>query len=781
LLKLVNISKDYKSGDMVTHALVDINLEFRTNEFVSILGPSGCGKTTMLNVIGGLDKYQKGDLLLDDKSTKDFRDSEWDSYRNATIGFVFQNYNLITHLSVLDNVEIALTLSGVSSVERKKRAKKALFDVGLEDQISKKPNQLSGGQMQRVAIARALVNNPKILLADEPTGSVDSKTSKDILDLLKEISKEHLVIMVTHNIKLAQQYSDRIINLHDGRVIKDSKIYDKKDEVNFIEKLKNKKISMSFFTALKSSFKNLISKKSRTIITAIAGSIGIIGIALVLAISFGMTKYVDSMQSDTLAGFPLAINPTVSTTSNMMSEPRDRMSEASGQSSGSNEFPSDGIIHPYDSSTDVTSHSNIISTEYLSHIDGLDKNLYNSISYTRAVALNLVIKTESGGYIKAGSSSSSDPRQMFFSNGYFNEIPNNREFIESQYDLLGSQSKYPETYNEVVLIVDNENNIDVEFLEEFGIIVKDEFEFENFIGMEFKVINNDDYYKQINDVFVAGSDYEAMYNSENSLTLKITGIMRVKESASSEILSEGIGYTTMLTDKVIENATGSDIVVAQSENQDRNILTGQSFTGFTSYESIMQLIGGDNIPTGMQIYPISFDAKDEIKAYLDEYNSGKDDDVKIIYTDLAEMISGTISSLINTITVILAAFAAISLLVSSIMIGIITYVSVVERTKEIGILRSIGARKKDISRVFIAEAIIIGFTSGIIGVVLTAVLILPINLIIERLIDINNFASLPILQAIGLVGISVGLTFVAGLIPSRIAAKKDPVVALRID
>jgi putative ABC transport system permease protein len=370
---------------------------------------------------------------------------------------------------------------------------------------------------------------------------------------------------------------------------------------------------------------------------------------------------------------------------------------------------------------------------------------------------------------------------MFFSNGYFNEIPNNREFIESQYDLLGDKSKYPEAYNEVALIVDSENNIDVEFLEEFGIIIKDEFDIEDFIGMEFKVIDNNDYYKKINGVYIAGTDYETMYASEDSITLTVTGVMRVKETASSEILAEGIGYTTMLTDVVIENALESEIVAAQTESPDINVLTGRPFSGYTTYENIMKRIGGDVLPTGMQIYPVSFDAKDEIKAYLDNYNSYKEDEEKIIYTDLAEMISGTISTLIDTITVILAAFAAISLLVSSIMIGIITYVSVVERTKEIGILRSIGARKKDISRVFIAEAIIIGFAAGLIGVVTTAILIIPGNMIIESLLGMGNFASLPLMQGIGLIGISVGLTFIAGLIPSRIASRKDPVVALRTD
>ena len=778
MLKLVNISKDYKAGDMVTHALVDINLEFRTNEFVSILGPSGCGKTTMLNVIGGLDKYQKGDLFLDDKSTKDFRDSEWDSYRNATIGFVFQNYNLIAHLSVLNNVEIAMTLSGVSSSERKKRAKKALTDVGLGDQIKKRPNQLSGGQMQRVAIARALVNEPKILLADEPTGAIDSHTSVTILNLLKKISKERLVIMVTHNTKLAEEYSDRIIKLLDGRIVEDSKIYENNDDVVFTEKLKNKKVSMSFITALKSSFKNLISKKARTLITSVAGSIGIIGIALVLAISFGMNQYVDSMQSDTLAGFPLAINPTVSATSNMMAGPPGRMNDATGNDVDSNEFPKDGIIHPYDSSTDVTAHSNIISIEYLNYLNGLDKSLYNSISYTRAVALNLVVKTESGGYVKTGAGASSSPIQMFSSNGYFNEIPSSREFIESQYDLLGSLSKYPEDYDEAVLIVDSENNIDVEFLEEFGITVTNEYKLEDFIGMEFKVINNNDYYTKINNVYIAGSNYESMYNSENSLTVKITGVMRVKESASSEILSTGIGYTTMLTDKVLLNAETSEIVVNQNQNTETNLLTGQPFTEFSNYESIIQMLGGEDVPTGMQIYPVSFDAKDKIKGYLDNYNSSKEDVDKVLYTDLAEMISETISSLLNTITIILTAFAAISLLVSSIMIGIITYVSVVERTKEIGILRIIGARKKVISRVFIAESVIRWNNRPLFKGLGNQVLFITINIIIGNLIDISGFASLPILQGLGLLVLSVGLTFIAGFIPSRIAAKKDPVIAL---
>lgn len=781
MLKLVNISKDYRVGELVTHALVDINLEFRTNEFVSILGPSGCGKTTMLNVIGGLDKYQKGDLLLDDKSTKDFRDSEWDSYRNATIGFVFQNYNLITHLSVLDNVEIALTLSGVSAGERRRRAKEALISVGLEDQIGKKPNQLSGGQMQRVAIARALVNEPKILLADEPTGAIDSHTSVTILNLLKKISKDRLVIMVTHNTELAYEYSDRIVKLLDGRVVEDSNIFKKTDEVVFLEKLKNKKVSMSFATALKSSFKNLVSKKARTIITAVAGSIGIIGIALVLAISNGMTLYVNSMQSDTLAGFPLTINPTVNTSNEMMTAPRDRLNEVSQTKTSSVDFPAEDIIYSFDSRADARTHTNIITQEYLDYISGMKPELYNSISYTRKVSINLIAEASNGGYLKVGTGSSSGPFAMFNSDSNFSEIPNSRVFIESQYDLLGLKSKYPENFDEVVLIINKQNRVDIRFLEAFGIAVDDEFVFDDFIGMEFTIVDNNDLYSKVGPLFIAGTDYENMVNGENSIKIKIVGVMRVKEDASSEILNTGIGYTTMLTDKVLSNALTSDIVKAQKESPGVNVLTGQDFNEIVTYKSIMQRIGGDTTPTGLQIYPVSFDKKDEIKAYLDEYNAGKEEMDKVIYSDLAEMISGTISSLINTITVILSAFAAISLVVSSIMIGIITYVSVVERTKEIGILRSIGARKKDISRVFNAETIIIGFTAGMIGIVLSLLLIIPINLLIGRLLDVNGFASLPTLQGAGLIAISIVLTFIAGLIPSKIAANKDPVVALRTE
>ncbi|MDD3123656.1 MAG: ATP-binding cassette domain-containing protein, partial [Candidatus Izemoplasmatales bacterium] len=775
-----NVSKDYKVGETNTHALIDINLEFKQNEFVSILGPSGCGKTTMLNIIGGLDQYQKGDLVIDGISTKEYKDKDWDSYRNSTIGFVFQNYNLISHLSVLDNVEIALTLSGVSRSERLERAKKVLIEVDLGDQIHKKPNQLSGGQMQRVAIARAMVNNPRIILADEPTGALDSKTSVPILDLLKKISEDRLVIMVTHNVELAEIYSDRIVKLLDGRVLEDSRVF--KEEVGKVHKSKpSKKISMSYMTALKSSFKNLTSKKTRTLITAIAGSIGIIGIALVLALSYGMTSYVNTMQSDTLAGFPLTINQTVSITNDMLSRPSEHLNDLTGGASILSDFPDTNIIYSYDSQANSQMHTNLITQDYLDYINGLDSTLYNSISYSKNVALNVIAKTTTGGYIKVDDGASSSQFSMYFSSSYFSEIPNSRTFIESQYDLLGDESRYPTAANEVVLIVDKQNRVDIALLDAFGISVTDEYTLDDFIGMQFYVASNNDYYSQTGFTFVKSTDYQAMAESENSIAIQIVGIMRVKEEASSEVLDTGIGYTTMLTDLVLENALTSDIVVAQEQSTTINVLTGLPFNDLVTYQNVMQVLGGDSLPSGIQIYPVSFEAKDQIKTYLDAYNSNLNSVNQVIYSDLAETISGVISTLISTITLILSAFAAISLVVSSIMIGIITYVSVVERTKEIGILRSIGARKKDISRVFNAETIIIGFTAGLIGILVSLVLILPINALISKAIGISNFASLPIYYALALISISIILTFIAGLIPSRIAANKDPVVALRTE
>lgn len=757
MLELKNIKKSYYVGKLEIPALRGINLAFKENEFVSILGPSGCGKTTLLNIIGGLDRYTSGDLLIDGKSTKHFKEYEWDAYRNATIGFVFQNYNLISHLSILDNVEMALRLSGVSPKERREKAIKVLNEVGLGDQLKKKPNQLSGGQMQRVAIARALVNDPKILLADEPTGALDSKTSNQIMELIKRISKDRLVIMVTHNQEIAESYSDRIIRLLDGQVIEDSKptVLEPK-QPKTATKLINRKTSMSYFTALKTSFQNLLTKKWRTIITSLAGSIGIIGIALVLSLSSGMKNYVDKMQSDTLAGFPLMINNIVIDYESYQLE-----------LDQSRDFPNTKEIYPYDRQNNARTHVNNINDEFLDYLKGLDKSWYNSISYQRALTINALVQTTNGGYLKVSSNSS-----------YFNEIPDNQDFIESQYERL--DGSYPTEYNQVALIVDRRNRLDVQFLNAFGFDTKELYSFSYFIGKKFRVILNDDYYVKSGNQYVENTNYEEMYNNAE-IELEIVGIYRIKQDATSEILSTGIGYTTKLTDTVLQNAQNSSIVIEQKNNPDRNVLTGQPIVNEQMYQNVMRTLGGDTTPVGIQIYPVSFEAKDNIKAYIDQFNKNKAKDDKILYTDLAEMVSNAIAMLINTITIILSAFAGISLVVSSIMIGIITFVSVIERTKEIGIMRSLGARKKDISRIFNAETIIIGFIAGVFGIMIAVILNFPINKIIEHFTDAEGFAQLPIISGLLLIFLSTALTLIAGLIPSRIAAKKDPVIALRTE
>ena len=772
MLKLSNITKIYEIDKTRIQALTEVDLQFRESEFVAVLGPSGCGKTTLLNIIGGLDNYTSGDLFIGGKSTKSFRDTEWDAYRNSTVGFVFQSYNLISHLSVLDNVAIALTLSGVSAEERKKRAMEALSSVGIADQAAKKPNQLSGGQMQRVAIARALVNNPKILLADEPTGALDSATSVQIMEILKEISKDRLVIMVTHNQELARGYSDRVVRLKDGLITEDTKPTD--GEINETRgKLINKKTSMSWTTAINLSFKNLMTKKKRTFLTSIAGSIGIVGVALVLAISSGMTAYVSSMQSDALAGFPITISKTALFAHGGHGADSDNI--FGGRRSG--QFPTGNVIYSYDSSANTTVHNNVISLEYINYLAGMDRSLYNAVSYTYGLEMTVLAKTDFGSYKKVNTKQSAS---LFGSSSYFNEIPGNADFVKTQYDIL--EGSYPINPNEVVLIVDKYNRIDVRVLEDFGITITDSYTFSDMVGRMFKAVSNDDYYTETDGVFIAGTDYESMFNNHNSLSLTIVGIMRVKETASSELLSSGIGYTIALTETMLEQAKSSAVSVAQLKaGETVNVLTGQPFNNLVTYTGVMQQIGADAVPTGIQIYPVNFEAKEGIKNYLDAYNSGKPNSERIIYADLAETVANIVSTLINTIAIVLAAFAAISLVVSTIMIGIITYVSVVERTKEIGILRAIGARKKDITRVFNAETLIIGFIAGLLGVVVTLVLSVPINVLIFNLVGVSGIASLPLLYGALLIIGSMALTLIGGWLPSRGAAKKDPVVALRTE
>ncbi len=754
MLELKNIKKDYYIAGKPVPALKGINLTFKDQEFVSILGPSGCGKTTTLNLIGGLDRYTSGDLLIDGKSTKGYKDQDWDAYRNATIGFVFQSYNLISHLSVLDNVEMALRLSGVNAKERKQRSIDVLTEVGLKDHLYKRPNQLSGGQMQRVAIARALVNNPKILLADEPTGALDSKTSDQIMKLIKEISRDRLVIMVTHNSDIAEAYSDRVVQLLDGLVIDDSNPSENVDTKDQVEKLVNRKTSMPYFTALLTSFKNLLTKKGRTLITALAGSIGIIGIALVLSVSSGMTAYVDEMQSDTLAGFPLTVTPTVI----------DYLSQGQQFMSEEGEFPSDQVVYSFNPQDAYVMHNNIITDEFISYLDQMDDTLYNSITYTRALQMNIIAES---------FSSYEDVSD------HFSELPDNPEFIQSQYDILAGT--YPNDYDEVVLVVDNRNQLNVNVLSSFGFSGSESYAFTDFIGQEFKVITNDSYYQEVNGIYMPRPIDQSMYESNDAVTLTITGIIRVNQDATTDLVESGIAYTNDLTNVMLENAQNSQIVAAQEANTTNFVVGGIPFGPQLTQQQALQALGGDATPVGIQIYPVSFDAKDAIKTYINDYNVGLSEDDQIVYTDLAELVSTAVGSLISTITIILSAFAGISLVVSSIMIGIITYVSVVERTKEIGIMRSLGARKKDISRIFNAETVLIGFTSGLLGVVIAALLTIPINLILEYYTEVSGFARLLLPSAVALIILSTILTLIAGLIPSRIAAKKDPVTALRTE
>jgi putative ABC transport system permease protein len=788
MLVLKSIVKNYVVAGQPFPALRGVDLSFRDNEFVSVLGPSGCGKTTMMNIIGGLDRYTSGDLIVDGKSTKNFTENEWDSYRNATIGFVFQTYNLISHLSVVDNVEMALRLSGVGAKERRKRSLDVLKEVGLEDHVYKRPNQLSGGQMQRVAIARALINNPKILLADEPTGALDTKTSSQIIDLIKKISKGRLVIMVTHNSELAEMHSDRIVKLLDGRVIDDTR--PEALDAASSGKLMTKRTTMSFATALKTSYKNLLTKKGRTLITSLAGSIGIIGIALVLSISGGMNTYVAGLQSDTLAGFPITINQTIREFGPPdIAEPSDL------------DFPDSTLVTGYDSSPDV--HTNNISQEFVDYLNAMNSSYYNALTFSQAMAMRLVSIT-SGGNAKFISNTGGS--FFSFSNNFY-ELPNNPTFILDQYDLL--QGSLPDEKDELLLIVDQRNRIDEGFFSTYGINNADGLDFTDILHsddeasvFDLKWIPNDAYFVETDlngkTIFSGSLNAQGMHDNPLSLSLKITGVVRVKPSASAELLTPGLAYTTALTTYAYSDpevgALNSNIVEAQlnaawvSETEPGYdvFVSGNEFESEAEFLNRMRTLGGSTLPVGVQIYPSSFENKELIKAYIDAYNYDElgnriPIEEVIIYTDLAATITSTITDLINTIAIVLAAFASISLFVSSIMIGIITYVSVIERTKEIGIMRSLGARKKDISRIFNAETIIIGFTSGILGISITLLLNIPIDILIQNFIEVENFTSLSPLYAIGLIFLSTFLTLLAGLIPSGIAAKKDPVIALRTE
>lgn len=867
MLQLKNITKNYLSGDNEVQALKGINIEFRENEFVSILGQSGCGKTTLLNIIGGLDRYTSGDLIINGKSTKEFKDKDWDIYRNHSVGFVFQSYNLIPHQTVLANVELALTISGVGKAERKKRAIEALQKVGLGDQLNKKPNQMSGGQMQRVAIARALVNDPDILLADEPTGALDSKTSVQVMEILKEISKDRLIIMVTHNPELAKKYSSRIVKLLDGKIIDDSNPYKSSEED--VKKARNKKdksgkASMKFTTAVRLSLNNLMTKKGRTFLTSFAGSIGIIGIALILSLSHGMQSYINRVEEDTLSSYPLTIQEASIDVTSMLEA---MMGNGEKEEHNDNKIYSRPIVNNILETVSTKLQTNNLEEfkKYLESGDTNIKDYINAIQYEYNLNLNIYKQNEDKTYQQVNPSKVFDElgfgemmesRQSTSSmmsgsmtmtqTDVWNEMLDNQNLLQSQYDVLAG--KWPTKYNEVVLIVDENNEIsdytlyslgikDIKELNESMEKIKNKekveagesesYSYDDLLNYKFKILLNTDYYKESGNAWQdMSNDDEYMKNVvDNAEEITIVGIIKPNEENVSSSGAGMIGYTKELKEYVINKINETEIVKEQKENPNINVFTGIEFpknqnssfdysqltdeqrmymstlseaelaelmknyaeNSTATYDSNLSTLGvvDLNKPSTINIYPKDFESKDMITTRISEYNDkqtndGKEENV-ITYTDIVGVMMSSVSTIINVISYVLIAFVGISLVVSSIMIGIITYISVLERTKEIGILRSIGASKKDVSRVFNAETLIIGLVAGLIGIVVTLLLNIPINMIIKSIVGISNISKLPTAGAIILVVISVGLTMIAGLIPARFAAKRDPVEALRTE
>ena len=867
MLQLKSITKNYLSGDNEVQALKGIDIEFRESEFVSILGQSGCGKTTLLNIIGGLDRYTSGDLIINGKSTKEFKDKDWDTYRNHSVGFVFQSYNLIPHQTVLANVELALTISGVGKAERRKRAIEALQKVGLGDQINKKPNQMSGGQMQRVAIARALVNDPDILLADEPTGALDSKTSVQVMEILKEISKDRLIIMVTHNPELAEKYSSRIVKLLDGKIIDDSNPYKSSEED--VKKSKDKKdksgkASMKFTTAVRLSLNNLMTKKGRTFLTSFAGSIGIIGIALILSLSHGMQSYINRVEEDTLSSYPLTIQEASIDVTSMLEA---MMGNGEKEEHNDNKIYSRPIVNNILETVSTKLQTNNLEEfkKYLESGDTDIKNYINAIQYEYNLNLNIYKQNEDKTYQQVNPSKVFDElgfgemmesRQSTSSmmsgsmtmtqTDVWNEMLDNQNLLQSQYDVLAG--KWPTKYNEVVLIVDENNEVsdytlyslgikDIEELNESMEKIKNKekveagesesYSYDDLLNYKFKILLNTDYYKKSGNAWQdMSNDDEYMKNVvDNAEEITIVGIIKPNEETVSSSGAGMIGYTKELKEYVINKINETEIVKEQKENPSINVFTGIEFpenqnssfdysqltdeqriymatlseaelaelmknyaeNSSATYDSNLSTLGVVNLnkPSTINIYPKDFESKDMITTRISEYNDkqtndGKEENV-ITYTDIVGVMMSSVSTIIDVISYVLIAFVGISLVVSSIMIGIITYISVLERTKEIGILRSIGASKKDVSRVFNAETLIIGLVAGLIGIVVTLLLNIPINMIIKSIVGISNISKLPTVGAIILVVISVGLTMIAGLIPARFAAKRDPVEALRTE
>lgn len=780
MLELKEIKKYYKVGTTVTKALDGVSVAFRKKEFVAILGASGSGKTTMLNVIGGLDNYDSGDMIINGTSTKNFKDRDWDAYRNNSIGFIFQSYNLISHLGIIENVELGMTLSGVSKAEKRQKAEEALTRVGLKDHMHKRPNQLSGGQMQRVAIARALANEPEILLCDEPTGALDSETSIQIMALIQELSKEKLVIMVTHNPELANQYADRIIEFSDGKILNDSNphIEGKKKEAFHLKHTK-----MTFFTALLLSFNNIRTKKGRTFLTAFASSIGIISIAIVLALSTGFQKQIDDTQAETLATFPITISKVAT----------EQDPENFNDRTQKKTFPTTKEVTAKLSDADRSQHINNIDQTFVDYINNIDPDLSNNIGYTRLAAMNLLREVDGTVKQVQFSNSSTDNEQssammtaLATSTGlgvssFPEQLTTDKgNFLEDNYDLLAGS--YPKAATDAVLIVDENNVTNINALKNLGFDLTDgqQLSFNDIVGTTMKLVSNNAYYTQLpTGNFIPNTDLDQVYADGSNKDITISGILRIKENSTMNLLATGIAYSDQLAQTVINENKESDIVKAQEDSQ-VNVMTGETMDD-TTKDNLLAYLGASALPNSIMIYPNDFESKEKILDYLDAYNKDKDKADQIVYSDLAGTMTQLTGGLMDAITYVLIAFAGISLVTSMIMIGIITYTSVLERTKEIGVLKALGARKKDITRVFDAETCILGVASGTLGVVIAWLCTFPINAVLYNMTDLKNVAQLNPVHGLILVVISTVLTMIGGHIPARMAAKKDAAIALRAD